>query len=112
MAHTKGPWSFTRSKKKVEWLISSSAGKVIATVAARFHSFTHPMPEEEANANLIALAPDMLVALEAEEEFWDHYYTCPECTNATFCVDALALRLFALLMIHAVLSDARRLRME
>lgn len=62
MAHTKGPWSFSKRGQRVYGGITN--GRNIAQISV--------IPEFEANGRLIAAAPDMLEALRkfAAIEIW------------------------------------------
>ncbi len=56
--HTPGPWFFSFESVDPEWaIITISGGFVVANVNSH--------QKQEANARLIAAAPDMLVACEA-----------------------------------------------
>ena len=68
--HTKGPWKYSRLKK----LIRAIGGEVVAWLDL-------DTEECEANGNLIAAAPELLVALENMVD----YYSCSECGRGT-CV--------------------------
>jgi len=58
-------------------------------------------------ANLIATAPKLLSACEAEEEFWKHYDACHECSRTTFCQDALWLMVKARGLRLAAIDEAK-----
>lgn len=59
MKHTKGPWFFEDDKHNThKWIFSQATGYVIAR-------FEHDEINLEANAHLIAAAPDLLSACEA-----------------------------------------------
>lgn len=63
-AHTAGPWSYSQESIDPEWyIVTIKGGMIVANVNAHFH--------QEANARLIAAAPDMRAALiEAKQEMW------------------------------------------
>jgi hypothetical protein len=72
--HTPGPWetsSFTDVVRNVvEWdICEPGGGDMIAEVAVR--------PEAEANAALIAAAPELLAACLAMRKGWEHNLTEP-----------------------------------
>jgi hypothetical protein len=60
-AHTKGPWGFAWGGGHA-LIIPSDGG---ATIAGVPYSDDHEIPKAEANARLIAAAPDLLEALNA-----------------------------------------------
>jgi hypothetical protein len=61
--HTKGPWSISpTSNPETEFGIASNDGTIIARLDSWFDK---DEPEADANARLIASAPDLLEALEA-----------------------------------------------
>jgi len=60
--HTPGPWKITSLE-----FIDDSLGGGIARVYSRQ---TRSLEELEANARLIAAAPEMLEALKDQEKFW------------------------------------------
>lgn len=70
MSHTPGPWD--TNTRQVEWrelyarLITGPDGRVLGA-AADFNN-TLRDPEADANARLMAAAPDLLAALEAALE--------------------------------------------
>lgn len=66
--HTKGPWSITRSKLATDgafdYAIGGADGSLV--IAEAFgRDAKGGWPPAEANANLIAAAPDMLTSLKA-----------------------------------------------
>lgn len=72
-AHTPGPWIITRSKMATDgafdYAISADGALVLAEAFGR--DAKGGWPPAEANASLIAAAPDMLAALrEAEGELY------------------------------------------
>lgn len=63
MVHTQGPWTRSVEPDRYHWQISSSK-KLVATSQAISGKFTiAQIKEREANANLIAAAPELLDAL-------------------------------------------------
>lgn len=56
--HTPGPWTYLRNPEGTRWIIDAGAFHAIAATAGY-------EPDNEANARLIAAAPEMLDALEA-----------------------------------------------
>lgn len=63
MDHTQGPWKRSVEPDRYYWQISSSK-KLVATSQAISGNFTiAQIKEREANANLIAAAPELLDAL-------------------------------------------------
>lgn len=69
--HTPGPWTIHREDSN-EWAMvmsGGSAGKIVANVSCESCPNTHSAPAfvqmpQEANARLIAAAPELLKALE------------------------------------------------
>ncbi len=61
----------------------------------------------ESNARLIAAAPDLLAACEAEDVFWKHYEECEDCNGTTFCIMAMTLSIDALQKRKAAIARAR-----
>lgn len=55
--HTPGPWAYVRNPESTRWIIDSEPAHAIACTAG-FE------PDNEANARLIAAAPELLEALE------------------------------------------------
>lgn len=76
--YTPGPWFFGRTGRDKRMILGGPNGKYVTTVT--IHQIPHLMglldePEREANAQLIAAAPELLEALEAaHEELGFHYY--------------------------------------
>ncbi len=73
MSFTPGPWHVKRAKLHVDdafdFAISADGVPVLAEAFGR--SANGGRPDAEANANLIAAAPDLLSALkEARDELW------------------------------------------
>jgi len=96
MAHTPGPWKFRKH-------LGGEEGEVIAQ-DVRFDTdflyiaeiFGHYQDDEcAANGRLIAAAPDLLAACEADQAFWQHYLNCPRCTGTFFCHEAANLMIEA-----------------
>jgi len=74
--HTQGPWSYHYTSNHDDMIIDSEDDTVI------YHAANWPV--DEANARLIAAAPDLLGACEAvaiEFECLSIGLTPPECTN-------------------------------
>ena len=60
--HTPGPWSINRSKNGYPYQIYAANGTHVRSVT-RWAALSVPaLPEGEANAHLIAAAPDLLAA--------------------------------------------------
>lgn len=74
--HTPGPWFVDRLSEHGYLLVKPVGGQVVAQI--------DPVEEEEANARLIAAAPDLLDALKAAE-----------CTLANIQADISSGRLFS-----------------
>lgn len=64
MSYTKGPWSISRRSKSTELkdIFISAGGEYVARVVVPYTSKS--IEEYEANASLIAAAPDLLEALK------------------------------------------------
>jgi hypothetical protein len=77
MSHTPGPWLQSSTM-----LVCSGQARVIAncTPMVDIPELAIPLREVEANARLIAAAPDLLAALEGVELLLDSV-TCPEECN-------------------------------
>ena len=75
--HTPGPWTYNRNTVSNEWRIIPTADGY-ASVGACW---------AEANARLIAAAPDMLAALV---EMRDHFMTGDECRELAAAIIARA----------------------
>lgn len=77
--HTPGPWRnvFTETNKRThigQWyFVSESEGQPIVNLVDRYNFSTTNISKAEANARLIAAAPEMLVALAK--------LVCPECNH-------------------------------
>jgi hypothetical protein len=54
--HTPGPWIYTRNPENTRWIIDGAPARAIACTAGY-------EPNNEANARLIAAAPELLEAL-------------------------------------------------
>lgn len=61
--HTPGPWACTTRQGSWDWVVYSASDPNIE-VCQMFHDGTHFNEVGEANARLIAAAPDLLAALE------------------------------------------------
>lgn len=61
--HTPGPWTID-PEGETAWTIESASGTPLCDVYIERDSNNSPTPECEANARLIAAAPEMLVALQ------------------------------------------------
>jgi hypothetical protein len=55
--YTPGPWIYTRNPENTRWIIDGAPARAIACTAGY-------EPNNEANAHLIAAAPELLEALE------------------------------------------------
>ena len=80
MSHTPGPWQAVRSLDgKIRYIAETHWGPLMAIEFA--HSYYRDVPEEaEANARLIAAAPELLAVLEKLE--WipqEEGMRCPSC---------------------------------
>lgn len=66
--HTLGPWATSSLPNGTEWTVSVDGGDMLADLTG--------CPNEQANARLIAAAPDLLAALQdllsATEETYDN----------------------------------------
>lgn len=65
-SHTPAPWTAKRDRRRTApWRIEDSDGMIAEVLAIGSFGIARP-DETEANANLIAAAPDMLAALRGE----------------------------------------------
>ena len=83
-AHTPGPWDAHCAKFKSDsgwdWGIRATIGNKGYCIAEAFEVVAADMKTPvEANARLIAAAPDLLAALCKLEEAEDHHANCEEC---------------------------------
>jgi hypothetical protein len=60
--HTPGPWAFDDADPRTRFVIRSAGGTVVAVASPLPHA--PDFPEREANAHILAAAPDLLAALE------------------------------------------------
>ena len=80
MTFTPGPWKFVRASKsginqENDHLIYNEQKRHIAEVFQyQEHEFIISLSEAEANARLIAAAPEMFTALEATQKLLDEIY--------------------------------------
>mgnify|MGYP006357519355 CR=1 FL=1 len=72
--HTPGPWAISpTSRPETEFSVADTSGMIIC----RFDRWIcDAEPEQDANARLIAAAPELLAALQALTE-WGCTYTSP-----------------------------------
>ena len=63
--HTPGPWTTSSLPNGTEWTVSIDGGDMLADLTG--------CPNEQANARLIAAAPDLLAALQIAENALDMY---------------------------------------
>ena len=63
--HTPGPWTTSSLPNGTEWTVSIDDGDMLADLTG--------CPNEQANARLIAAAPDLLAALQIAEDALDMY---------------------------------------
>ena len=64
--HTAGPWTFDRDWKRIPTIIGAD-GSLVADIrksSVNEGGWVVDMPEREANARLIAAAPDLMAALK------------------------------------------------
>lgn len=68
--HTAGPWTFDDDWSRLPTVFGAD-GQIVATIEKNrvIDGWVSPQPDREANARLIAAAPDMLAALEAAKVF-------------------------------------------
>ncbi len=94
-AHTPGPWRIERGKKYGDFLIWSARGEteVSSHWIATLKCESCPA-QEEANARLMAAAPDMLEALEPFVEVYEHFIgdDADEDQNRTISIPVKAFR--------------------
>ena len=107
MSHTPGPWTVVHYEWKNKGggdfvgRIEGPNGEKVYRGAASFHAISNL-----ANARLIAAAPEMHDACEADAALWHHYKDCPQCGPA-FCPDAWVLFANAELQRDSALAKAR-----
>src|SRR5919201_3936496 len=73
--HTPGPWGVSGEVLNQGLVVSAPgrrARQIVALVQAEIGYQADPAPEAEANARLIALAPDLLAACRGVLEFLDN----------------------------------------
>lgn len=84
--HTAGPWNqFTPAGQLNVFITGGKGSSHLATVAVS--DCTHDREEDEANARLIAAAPELLAALIEAESQLSQAHT-PECESAAYGVRA------------------------
>ena len=72
MTHTPGPWKIN---PRASMVVESESGRTIASCGAYTSNTENTEPENQANARLIAAAPELLEALEAvSDEAIDEYH--------------------------------------
>lgn len=86
MSHTPKPWWYDSHTE----CVGTPAGWV-ASLAGRERKSDVPFGDQEADARLIAAAPEMYEACKADTAFWDHYTDCQECNGTAFCIEAIGL---------------------
>lgn len=110
MSHTPGPWRSTRGGCVVGGPFHEySRGSAQSQVALAFgpDNADDPADEREANANLIAAAPTLLSACEAQQAVNDHpTLQCPFC-QAGYCFEYANLQDVATLMVESAIEKAR-----
>lgn len=74
--HTPGPWVMGQTANYEEALVASHSGDMVAYAAWDGGSSCHLKIENEANARLIAAAPDLLDALEGLLKYEGHMVWC------------------------------------
>jgi hypothetical protein len=77
---TPGLWTISTHKDK----FGSHGTRIIANDAEIAHVYS--TPSEEANARLIAAAPELLAALEYVVGFYDKWETSPVCNKARVAI--------------------------
>lgn len=109
MPHTPGPWFVFENGHCVGGPGETEAGTAgVALCGMRLRT-----PEEiAANARLIAAAPEMLAALEAEEEAITHFASCHQCGarltgDVWYCAAYNAIRVKAAKLRCAALGRVR-----
>lgn len=75
MKHTPGPWYATTRRGSWDWLVAHDERNEICQM---FHDGTDLNETGEANARLIAAAPDLLAELKGIAETLDKLAPCPE----------------------------------
>jgi hypothetical protein len=74
MAHTPGPWTCERDPNREEFFISSASREGFVPIAAVEYGFSGSIEaEQQANAPLIATAPDLLAACKAARDYVEFY---------------------------------------
>ncbi|MDH7638924.1 hypothetical protein [Sphingomonas oryzagri] len=68
--HTPGPWEIGQTSTYEEALVAPKSGRTVAYAAWDGGSGCHLAIENDADAQLIAAAPDLLEALNWLREFW------------------------------------------
>lgn len=84
VAHTPGPWRISGAAEGKGYSISAKRGLV-----ALVRDDTHPLADvaegqAQANAHLIAAAPELLEALKLQEAVDEHVANCEDCCEGVF----------------------------
>lgn len=90
MTHTAGPWTYVRNPEDTRWIIDRAPNEAIACTAGY-------EPDNEANARLIAAAPELLGALVAMLEHYVSLAGCGDCGHWNPEEEAIVIATRALL---------------
>lgn len=96
--HTPGPWEIRHESTDPEWaVVVATGGRIVANVNAETGPDIPPLVStkmpRDANARLIAAAPDLLEALQRTVEaleYWLPRHGDPEGANSAMMVNARA----------------------
>lgn len=108
--HTPGTWEIRRPAH-ITWSGPTGAFEIYTgdkLICQRPWAEGNPqaIQEYEANARLIAAAPDLLEALEAQEAVFSHRATCTDCWNGDGCDEGMKLILRAHDLRKAAIAKA------
>lgn len=84
LSHTPGPWDLTTRRGSWDWVVFQAANPNIE-ICQPFHDGTEDNELGEANARLIAAAPDLLAALKGAQRIVERDFP-----NGTVAVDIRA----------------------
>jgi len=108
--HTPGPWKPPRlTIDEKAWFVGDPTGNFDIAIINCEHS---PAGSAEANARLIAAAPDLLEACLLSQKVEEHLRSCKWCDRQTrdMCQDAIELAIHAEATLLAAIGKATKSR--